>query len=81
MLYAFPNLETGHGETCDTVGVLGTVVHIIAAYQATEAFKLLIEDHFIREEMIQLDVWKNDFDLFPFQLSINDACPCCKKEF
>lgn len=75
----FPNLETGHGETCDTVGVLSTVVHVIAAYQATEAFKLLIEDNsFLREDMVQLDVWKNDFDLFPFHLSINEACPCCK---
>ncbi len=76
----FPDVETGHAETCDTVGVLSTVVHVIASYQATEALKLLIEDHsFIREEMIQLDIWKNDFDLFPFQLSFNHDCPCCQK--
>lgn len=79
-LCLFPTFESGHGETCDTVGVLSTVVHIIAAYQATEALKLLIEDEtFLREEMIQLDVWKNDFDLFPFQHSLNEACPCCQK--
>lgn len=76
----FPNLESGHGETCDTVGVLSTAVHIVASYQATEALKLLIEDKSsIREEMIQLDVWKNDFDLFPFQLSLNETCVCCQK--
>lgn len=76
----FPDFEIGHGETCDTVGVLSTVVHIIAAYQATEALKLLIEqEHSVREEMIQLDVWKNDFDLFPFQFSLNEQCPCCQK--
>ncbi|MCT8138776.1 ThiF family adenylyltransferase [Anaerobacillus sp. CMMVII] len=76
----FPNIETGHAETCDTVGVLSTVVHIIASYQATEALKLLIEDtEALREEMIQLDVWKNDFDEFPFQNSLNKECPCCQK--
>lgn len=76
----FPNAQAGHGETCDTVGVLGTVVQIIASYQATEAFKLLIEDDkSLRQEMIQLDVWKNDFDEFPFQNSLNESCPCCQK--
>ncbi len=77
----FPDVETGHAETCDSVGVLSTVVHVIASYQVTEALKLLIEDRtFIREEMIQLDVWKNDFELFPFQLSLNEDCPCCQKK-
>ncbi|OIJ12632.1 hypothetical protein BKP37_12575 [Anaerobacillus alkalilacustris] len=76
----FPNVENGHGETCDTLGVLSTVVHVIASYQITEALKLLIEDEtYIREEMLQIDVWKNDFDLFPFQLSLNETCPCCQK--
>lgn len=76
----FPNAEAGHGDTCDTVGVLSTVVQVIAAYQATEAFKLLIEDVYsLRDEMIQLDVWKNDYDEFPFQNSLNKACPCCQK--
>lgn len=76
----FPNFESADGETCDTVGVLSTAVHIVASYQATEALKLLIEDNYsLREEMIQLDVWKNDFDLFPFQLSLNEACTCCQK--
>ncbi|WNF37905.1 ThiF family adenylyltransferase [Bacillaceae bacterium IKA-2] len=76
----FPELESGHGETCDTVGVLSTAVYIVASYQATEALKILIEDKSsIREEMIQLDVWKNDFDLFPFQLSLNETCICCQK--
>ncbi|QOY35982.1 ThiF family adenylyltransferase [Anaerobacillus isosaccharinicus] len=76
----FPNAEAGHGDTCDTVGVLSTVVHVIASYQATEAFKLLIgDDYSLRHEMIQLDVWKNDFDEFPFQNSLNKACPCCQK--
>jgi molybdopterin-synthase adenylyltransferase len=77
----FPNAQLGHGETCDTVGVLSTVVHIIASYQATEALKFLIEDtKSMRQEMIQLDVWKNDFDEFPFQNSLNEECPCCQKK-
>ncbi|RXJ03814.1 thiazole biosynthesis adenylyltransferase ThiF [Anaerobacillus alkaliphilus] len=77
----FPDAEIGHGDTCDTVGVLSTIVHIIASYQATEAFKLLIEDtHSVRQEMLQIDVWKNDFDEFPFQHSLNKTCPCCQQK-
>lgn len=76
----FPNAQTSNGETCDTVGVLSTVVHVIASYQATEALKILIEDPTsVREEMIQIDVWKNDYDEFPFQYSLNKNCPCCQK--
>lgn len=76
----YPTDDVDKGETCDTVGVINTVVHIIASYQATEALKFLIEDHHsLREEMIQMDVWKNDFDTFPFQLSLNPDCPCCQK--
>lgn len=75
----FPNSASTQGETCDTVGVLSTVVHIIASYQATESLKVLIEDYSsLREEMLQLDVWDNDIDLFPFQNSLNENCPCCQ---
>ncbi|MDQ0255849.1 adenylyltransferase/sulfurtransferase [Evansella vedderi] len=77
----FPNVGSGHGETCDTVGVLSTAVHIIASYQATEAFKLLIEhETYRREDMVQLDIWKNDYETFPFQYSLNPDCPCCRKK-
>ncbi|WP_088032738.1 ThiF family adenylyltransferase [Evansella clarkii] len=77
----FPVFEAGHGETCDTVGVLSTAVHIIASYQATEALKLLAEESdYVRSEMIQLDVWKNDYSTFPFQYSQNPDCPCCQKK-
>lgn len=79
----FPKAQAGHGETCDTVGVLSTAVQIVASYQATEALKLLIEDStYLREEMIQLDVWKNDYETFPFQYSLNPDCPSCQmKQF
>ncbi|MCD8510290.1 MAG: ThiF family adenylyltransferase [Bacillus sp. (in: Bacteria)] len=77
----FPKSQAGHGETCDTVGVLSTAVQIVASYQATEAFKLLIEENkYLREEMLQLDVWKNDVENFPFQYSLNQDCPSCQQK-
>lgn len=77
----FPETEPSQGDTCDTIGVLSTIVQVIASYQATEAFKLLIDDHSsIRQEMLQIDVWKNDFDEFPFQASLNKTCPCCQEK-
>ncbi|WP_184663929.1 ThiF family adenylyltransferase [Texcoconibacillus texcoconensis] len=77
----FPEAHTRQGETCDTVGVINTVVDIIASYQATEALKWLSEEtKTIREDMLQIDVWENETELFPFQGSLNPECPCCQKK-
>jgi molybdopterin/thiamine biosynthesis adenylyltransferase len=72
-----------HGETCDTVGVLGPLVHIVASYQTAEALKLLVEhDPSVQKDFIQLDIWYNDFDVMPLSNSTNETCPCCKmKQF
>jgi molybdopterin/thiamine biosynthesis adenylyltransferase len=70
-----------HGETCDTVGVIAPVVHIVASYQTSEALKLLIEQSSaLQKDFIQLDVWYNDFDVMPLSNSINENCPCCQKK-
>jgi molybdopterin/thiamine biosynthesis adenylyltransferase len=72
-----------HGETCDTVGVLGPLVHIVASYQAVEALKLLVgHDSSLQKDFMQLDIWYNDFDVMPLSSSMNETCPCCQmKQF
>lgn len=66
--------------TCDTVGVLGTVVATIANFQATEAIKILTGSfERVSRKMLHIDVWTNDWR----QLDVSDAytrgdCPCCK---
>src|SRR5262249_28634719 len=50
----------GEAGTCETAGVLGPMVNIIASFQATEAFKILIgRKAQINRELIYIDVWDN----------------------
>ncbi|WP_301171311.1 ThiF family adenylyltransferase [Brevibacillus nitrificans] len=79
----FPHAPAGRGETCDTVGVLGPLVSIIASFQATEAMKLLIGDlEHLNPHLEQFDIWQNDHDQLPISAGQNPECPACvKKEF
>lgn len=46
--------------TCDTAGVLGPAVRMVAAWQAVEALKILVGDHAaVRRELWSCDLWSN----------------------
>lgn len=48
----------GTSETCDTVGVLGPVVNVVASIQAIEAIKWLTgNEAAIRKSLLSLDLW------------------------
>src|SRR5579862_3452284 len=50
----------GEAGTCETAGVLGPIVNIVASFQATEAFKILTgHAEAINRELIYIDVWEN----------------------
>src|SRR5215472_11780240 len=50
----------GEAGTCETAGVLGPMVNIIASLQATEALKILTgRCALINRELIYVDVWEN----------------------
>ena len=57
----FPAPPQGTVETCDTAGVLGPVVNLIASIEAIEALKLLTgaRDKF-RRTLLSFDLWNND---------------------
>jgi len=71
----------GESPTCDTVGVLGPVVSIIANFQASEALKILSGNlERVCPTMLNIDLWTNSIS----QLKIANArkntdCPCCKQ--
>lgn len=68
----------GNRETCDTIGVIGPIIHMIASRQATEAFKLLVGEHVaLDRKMWQLDVWTNQFSQIDLSQAKQDDCPCC----
>jgi adenylyltransferase/sulfurtransferase len=71
----------GEAGTCETAGVLGPVVSIIASFQAAEAFKILTGQlDRINRELIYLDVWDNiqrRIKIAPLLGKVD--CPCCQR--
>jgi adenylyltransferase/sulfurtransferase len=67
--------------TCDTAGVIGPAVNIVASFQAAEAMKLLAGR---REEAIRgllsIDVWTGRVMNLQVQSALDGgSCPCCKR--
>ena len=63
-------------ETCETAGILAPVVHAVSAYQTAQALKLLV-GQCPAGEMLQLDVWENQWRLLPVSKAQNEPCACC----
>ena len=69
---------TGMEDTCDTIGVLGAVVNLIASLQVAEAMKLLSGDHQARHgRPISVDVWTGHFQ--SVQIERSPDCRCCSR--
>ncbi|HKJ17652.1 MAG TPA: ThiF family adenylyltransferase [Xanthomonadales bacterium] len=70
----------GQTPTCDTVGVLGPLVSVIANFQVAEALKILTGNLAqVSRTMLSIDLWANTIS----QLSVNRVwedgdCQCCK---
>jgi molybdopterin/thiamine biosynthesis adenylyltransferase len=66
----------GLGETCDTIGVLGPIVNLIASLEATEALKLLAgREADLHGRLISCDVWTGHFQ--SVRVARNAECPVC----
>jgi molybdopterin/thiamine biosynthesis adenylyltransferase len=75
--------DTGHGleETCDTIGVLGPVVNLIASLEVSEALKLLAgREDVLHGRLISCDVWTGRMQ--SIRVARNPACrACARREF
>jgi adenylyltransferase/sulfurtransferase len=79
---AFPDPPpAGASDTCDTAGVLGPAVSVIASYAATEGLKWLCGAHeAVLSELLHVDVW--ELTWHRFRIPRKDDCPCCvRREF
>jgi adenylyltransferase/sulfurtransferase len=57
----FPDSPTGIVETCETAGVLGSVVNLVASIETAETLKFLVgETEKIRRTLLSWDVWNNE---------------------
>lgn len=66
----------GTAQTCDTAGVLGPAVAVVASLAATEAIKLLVDAPTVSNEIIAIDVWHTSFERLP-QPPRDPDCPTC----
>jgi adenylyltransferase/sulfurtransferase len=67
----------GSAPTCDTVGVLGTAVNIIASVEVTEGLKILVgkRDSLLRK-LIYIDAWQGTWNSFEIKKD-DKRCPVC----
>ncbi|MEC9373010.1 MAG: ThiF family adenylyltransferase [Planctomycetota bacterium] len=68
----------GSAATCDTAGVLGPAVAMVAAMQATEAIKILVgRKDLLHGGLVRIDLETNRFDVSSLASAKDPACPCC----
>lgn len=70
----------GHGleETCDTIGVIGPIVNLIASLEVAEALKLLAgRKQSLHGRLISCDVWTGHFQ--SIRVAQNPACRACSR--
>jgi molybdopterin-synthase adenylyltransferase len=73
--------QQGLEETCDTIGVLGPVVNLIASLEVAEALKLLAgRTEALHGRLISCDVWSGHFQ--SVRIARNPDCrACARREF
>ncbi len=64
------------GATCDTAGVLGSVVDVLASISASEAIKLLVGGGELNQGLINIDLWDNSFETFTWA-GRDPECQAC----
>jgi molybdopterin/thiamine biosynthesis adenylyltransferase len=70
--------QQGLEETCDTIGVLGPVVNLIASLEAAEAMKLLAgRTDALHGRLISCDVWSGHFQ--SVRVARNPDCRACAR--
>lgn len=67
----------GTSPTCDTAGVLGSIVTMVSSVQVTEAIKLLVgAEEQLRSGLLHMDVWQSRFQQLGMA-SPRPDCPTC----
>ncbi len=61
--------------TCDSAGVIGPAVRLVAAWQTAEALKLLTDRAAVRRELWSCDLWSNRFQRLV--VPRDPACRAC----
>lgn len=64
--------------TCDTAGVLGPAVAIVAGAQAADVIKVLLgREDLLSRSLLEFDLWANRRTRLDLASARRDDCPCC----
>jgi molybdopterin-synthase adenylyltransferase len=70
--------QQGLEETCDTIGVLGPIVNLIASLEVAEAMKLLAgRPEALHGRLISCDIWSGHFQ--SVRIARNPGCRACAR--
>jgi molybdopterin-synthase adenylyltransferase len=71
----------GLEETCDTVGILGPVVNLVASLEVGEALKLLCDaEDALHDRLVSCDIWRGAFQ--SIRVARHPECRACgRREF
>ncbi len=70
----------GASPTCDTAGVLGPAVAIIAGFGAVDALKILTNQFDeVRRSLLEVDAWTGAVREIDTSRARRDDCPCCAR--
>lgn len=71
-------VDPSEEDTCDSIGVISPVVHMVTAYQVTECLKYLTGNRkALRQTLLAFDCWKNEFSQIQVQSLYDSNCPTC----
>ncbi len=75
--------ETGSSQTCDQVGILAPVAHLIASFQTIEAIKILAgKKDAVDRKLWKVDLWDREFKAISVEQFEKAPCSgCAKKEY
>lgn len=69
----------GTTATCDTAGILGSIINVIASIAALEAMKLLSgRAQALRRSLLIVDLWENRFRQVQLDGLRETPCPACR---
>lgn len=68
----------GTSPTCDTAGVLGAAVSIVAACQVCDTIKILLgREDLLASSLLEFDLWGNQRRRIDISSARNSQCLCC----
>ncbi|MGI8848731.1 MAG: ThiF family adenylyltransferase [Pyrinomonadaceae bacterium] len=72
----------GSSPTCDTAGVIQSIISIVSAVQTTEVLKILVgKTESLHQSLMQFDVWQNDWRKIKLGAPNVDCKTCGQKNF